>query len=117
MLSVLLLALAQDIVLPESVIIAPRANDSVTATVAKVQRLSGEELRETGERSLPRAIAKAAGVWVQETSLGGGAPVIRGLLGNQILVVVDGVIIAAPLVEVLGVAVLGEKDALAAAAR
>ena len=91
MLSVLLLALAQDIVLPESVIIAPRANDSVTSTVAKVQHLSGEELRQTGERSLPRAIAKAAGVWVQETSLGGGAPVIRGLLGNQILVVVDGV--------------------------
>jgi len=91
MISVLLLSLAQDIVLPESVVIAPRASDSVTASVAKVRHVSGAELRSTGERSLPRAIAKAAGVWVQETSLGGGAPVIRGLLGNQILVVVDGV--------------------------
>ncbi|MCH2105635.1 MAG: TonB-dependent receptor [Planctomycetes bacterium] len=91
MLSVLLLSLAQDIVLPESVVTAPRASSAVTSSVAKVQRVSGEELRATGERSLPRAIAKAAGVWVQETSLGGGAPVIRGLLGNQILVVVDGV--------------------------
>jgi len=91
MISVLLLSLAQDIVLPESVVFAPRAEDTVTTSVAKVHRVSGAELRATGERSLPRAIAKAAGVWVQETNLGGGAPVIRGLLGNQILVVVDGV--------------------------
>jgi len=91
MISVLFLALAQDIVLPESVVIAPRASDTVTTSVAKVLHVSGEELRATGERSLPRAIAKVAGVWVQETNLGGGAPVIRGLLGNQILILVDGV--------------------------
>ena len=91
MISVLLLSLAQDIVLPESVVLAPRAGDTATSTVAKVHHVSGAELRATGERSLPRAIAKVAGVWVQETNLGGGAPVIRGLLGNQILVVVDGV--------------------------
>ena len=91
MFAVLLLSLTQDIVLPESIVLAPRAEDTITTTVAKVTHLSGEDLRATGERSLPRAIAKAAGVWLQETNLGGGAPVIRGLLGNQILIVVDGV--------------------------
>lgn len=89
--ALLVAALAQDIVLPESIVLAPRAEDTVTSTVAKVQHISADALRATGERSLPRAIAKAAGIWLQETNLGGGAPVIRGLLGNQILIVVDGV--------------------------
>jgi hemoglobin/transferrin/lactoferrin receptor protein len=91
MITALLLALAQDIVLPESVILAPRTLDTATTTVAKVQHFNGDELRATGERSLPRAIAKAGGVWLQETNQGGGAPVMRGLLGNQILIMVDGV--------------------------
>ncbi len=91
MITALFLALSQDVVLPESVILAPRASDAVTSTIAKVQHINGDELRATGERSLPRAIAKAGGVWLQETNQGGGAPVIRGLLGNQILIMVDGV--------------------------
>ena len=45
MISVLLLSLAQDIVLPESVVYAPRTGDSVTATVAKVHHVSGAERR------------------------------------------------------------------------
>ena len=32
-----------------------------------------------------------AGVFVQETNDGGGAPIIRGLVGNQILLLVDGI--------------------------
>ena len=91
MITALLLAIAQDIVLPESIILAPRTLDTATTTVAKVQHFNGDELRATGERSLPRAIAKAGGVWLQETNQGGGAPVMRGLLGNQILIMVDGV--------------------------
>ena len=91
MITAFLLVFAQDVILPESVILAPRTSDTVTSSLAKVQHLSGEELRATGERSLPRAIAKVGGVWLQETNQGGGAPVIRGLLGNQILIMVDGV--------------------------
>jgi outer membrane receptor protein involved in Fe transport len=91
MFTALLLVFAQDIVLPETVVLAPRSSDAATSTLAKIQHISGEELRKTGERSLPRAIAKASSVWLQETNQGGGAPVIRGLLGNQILIMVDGV--------------------------
>ena len=58
---------------------------------ALVTVVSGEELRATGERSLPRALARTAGVWVQETNMGGGAPVVNGMIGNRILIVVDGV--------------------------
>lgn len=99
MLPLLLCLLLQDapsdlppqVELPETVVRAPRSTATVTTTSAKVTVVTGEELLETGESTLPRALGEAAGVWVQETNLGGGAPVIRGLLGNQILIVVDGV--------------------------
>jgi hemoglobin/transferrin/lactoferrin receptor protein len=87
----LLLLAAQEVELPETVIRAPRSEQTVTTNAAKVTVLTGEELRRTGQDSLPRAIGQAAGVWVQETNYGGGAPAIRGLLGNQILILVDGV--------------------------
>lgn len=103
MLPLLLCLLAQDaaqlptadvprtVELPETVVRAPRSDSTVTTTDAKVTVISGEELLKTGESSLPRALGEATGVWIQETNMGGGAPVVRGLLGNQILVIVDGV--------------------------
>ncbi|MFT7670956.1 MAG: hemoglobin/transferrin/lactoferrin receptor protein [Planctomycetota bacterium] len=91
MLPLLLLLLPQDFEFEETVITAPRAARTVTSTTAKSVVVTGDELRATGERSLPRALSEAAGVWVQETNFGGGAPVIRGLLGSHILIMVDGV--------------------------
>ena len=87
----LLLAPVQDLELTETVITAPRAAATATSTAARVTEVTGEELRETGERSLPRALGQATGVWVQESNLGGGQPVIRGFLGNKVLILVDGV--------------------------
>lgn len=81
----------QDAVLQESVVTAPRSELPVTTSAAKVTIVTGDELARTGERSLPRALGLTAGVWIQESNLGGGAPVMRGLLGNQILILVDGV--------------------------
>jgi hemoglobin/transferrin/lactoferrin receptor protein len=74
-----------------TVVTAIRSEDPATASPALDVSVTGEELARTGERSLPRALGRAAGVWVQETSLGGGAPVIGGLLGNRIVIVIDGV--------------------------
>ena len=84
-------SLDDDVQLDETVIVAPRADETVTTSAAKVTVVTGEELRATGERSLPRAIGRTAGVWIQESNLGGGAPIVRGLFGNQILILVDGV--------------------------
>lgn len=81
----------QDTVLEETVVTAPRSELPVTTSAAKVTVVTGEELARTGERSLPRALGLAAGVWIQESNLGGGAPVLRGLLGNQVLIMLDGV--------------------------
>src|SRR5688572_13664785 len=77
---------------PQSTVVkAARSEDTATASPLLDVSVTGEELLRTKERSLPRALAKAAGVWVQETNLGGGAPVINGILGNRIVIVMDGV--------------------------
>jgi hemoglobin/transferrin/lactoferrin receptor protein len=75
----------------ETLVTASRSNATATTTSADVTVVSSAELYATGERSLPRMLQKATGVFVQETNLGGGAPILRGLIGNQILIVVDGV--------------------------
>ena len=85
----LLLCPLQDV--SETVVVAPRAKRAVLPSTTRVVTVSGEDLRRTGERSLPRALGQASGVWIQETNLGGGAPIVRGLVGNRILIVVDGV--------------------------
>jgi len=80
-----------DVELGETVITAPRAGATVTTSPATSIVIEAEALVATGERGLAQAIARASGVWLQETNLGGGAPVVRGLLGGHVLVVVDGV--------------------------
>ncbi|MEZ6016053.1 MAG: TonB-dependent receptor [Planctomycetota bacterium] len=72
-------------------VVSPRDELPLTTSAAQVIVVTGEELARTGERSLPRAIGRAAGVFMLESNLGGGSPVIRGLLGNQVLIIVDGV--------------------------
>lgn len=75
----------------ETVVHSARDERAATETGADRVVVTADELAATGERSLPRQLAKAAGVWLQETNLGGGSPLIQGLSGNQVLLVVDGV--------------------------
>ncbi|MFN0009390.1 MAG: TonB-dependent receptor [Planctomycetota bacterium] len=88
----LLLVLSQDVP-RETLVTAPREQRPATDSPGRVVALDAEDLVRTGERSLPRAISKAAGigVWAQETNLGGGSPMLRGLIGEKVLIVVDGV--------------------------
>ncbi|MCB9904471.1 MAG: TonB-dependent receptor [Planctomycetes bacterium] len=81
----------QEIPLPPVHVTAPRFEVAATTTSAKLTVLDQEQLRKTGGRSLPEQISRAGGIWMQETNLGGGAPTLRGLMGNQILIMVDGV--------------------------
>lgn len=77
--------------IPETVVTAPRSEQPASASGSQVTVVTGDELRATGERSLPRALSRAGGIWVQETNMAGGAPFLRGLVGNQVLIVVDGI--------------------------
>jgi hemoglobin/transferrin/lactoferrin receptor protein len=77
-------------------------NNAVTVTAQRSERLafdvvqsttaiSASQLAELTPRSTPEALMNETGVWVQKTNHGGGSPIIRGLVGNQILLVVDGI--------------------------
>lgn len=64
-----------------------------TAEVAPVSSVLLD--RETFDRYSPRSMAEALigvpAVWMQKTNHGGGSPFIRGLTGNQVLLLYDGI--------------------------
>ena len=53
--------------------------------------VSREEILQRLARTTPEALASQPGIWVQKTTHGGGSPIIRGMVGNQVLVLVDGI--------------------------
>jgi len=56
-----------------------------------VTTLDEDALEESPGKSLPEALQESPGVFVQHTNYGGGAPILRGLIGPQVLLLVDGV--------------------------
>jgi outer membrane receptor protein involved in Fe transport len=50
-----------------------------------------DDLAHRPARTTPEALAEQEGVFLQKTNHGGGAPIIRGLYGQQILLLEDGV--------------------------
>lgn len=53
--------------------------------------LTTRELQQRAPRSTPEALFGATGVWIQKTNHGGGSPFVRGLTGQQTLLLVDGI--------------------------
>ena len=66
---------------PQTPFSAPRAVDVI----------GGKKAVREGARSLPDMLEGLLGVLVQRTNRGAGAPIIRGLVGPQNLILVDGV--------------------------
>ena len=77
-------------------------NNNITVTARRLERnqfdvaepvtvLNMAELSQTSPRSTPEALMGTTGIWVQKTNHGGGSPVIRGLMGNQLLLLIDGI--------------------------
>jgi hemoglobin/transferrin/lactoferrin receptor protein len=53
--------------------------------------VTAQDIKRRNYKSTPDALSDILGVFVQETNDGGGSPIIRGLVGSQILILVDGV--------------------------
>jgi hemoglobin/transferrin/lactoferrin receptor protein len=79
-----------------------RINERVSVTAARKQAfdfdlsrsistINSKELLAGMPRSTPEALSEIHGVFVQKTNHGGGSPIIRGLVGNQVLVLIDGI--------------------------
>src|SRR5690606_27906513 len=60
-------------------------------TADAVTVLDEREIRERASGQTPDIIATAPGVYGQATAHGQGSPFIRGMTGNSVLVMVDGV--------------------------
>lgn len=76
--------------------------NTVTVTAARTGRLALETDRSVSildhrtmaartPRTVPEALLQENGIWIQKTNHGGGSPIIRGMMGNQVLLMVDGI--------------------------
>lgn len=73
------------------IVTAQRAETPTFEVPAAINLISAAQLERKALRSTPEALSNVNGVWMQKTNHGGGSPIIRGLTGNQTLLMVDGV--------------------------
>lgn len=78
--------------LHEGVVVTARRQEADTFSVpGAVTVVTRRALEQKLPRTAPEALLDAPGVFVQKTNHGGGSPFVRGLVGNHVLVLVDGV--------------------------
>ncbi|HLL54129.1 MAG TPA: TonB-dependent receptor [Myxococcaceae bacterium] len=75
----------------QTVVTATRTPTPVSELPRAVTLITREELARRPGRTTPEALLEQEGVFLQKTNQGGGAPIIRGLYGQQVLLLVDGV--------------------------
>ncbi|MDX2283182.1 MAG: TonB-dependent receptor [Bacteroidia bacterium] len=76
---------------PQIVITSRRTAADLLDQAESISRLDAGQLASLGPRTTPEALFQTIGVWIQKTSHGGGSPYVRGLTGNQTLLLVDGI--------------------------
>lgn len=76
---------------PEMVITATRVERQVFNTPHAISILDDQAVAESNAAKTPDILSGATGVLIQKTNTGGGSPYIRGLIGKQVLILVDGV--------------------------
>jgi outer membrane receptor protein involved in Fe transport len=56
-----------------------------------ISSITNKQIVEKGARTTPEALQGVSGVFIQKTNHGGGSAFLRGLTGNQTLIVLDGI--------------------------
>lgn len=77
--------------LSEVVITATRRSSTLVNSPFSISLLKKQQMNELQYRSTPEALMSVPGVFVQKTNHGGGSAFVRGLTGNQTLILVDGI--------------------------
>lgn len=74
------------------VVVTANRYGSVRINTPEAIRVADElTIRENQLRTTPEALSITPGVFVQKTNHGGGSPFVRGLTGNQTLLLIDGI--------------------------
>jgi len=81
----------QETSLDETVVTGNRVDEKYFESNRSISILDEKALKETSPRTVPEALYEAPGVFIQETNYGGGSPIMRGLVGPQVLILVDDV--------------------------
>lgn len=74
-----------------SVVVGKRQREDPFLCDRSVSIVDRAALKEHPPRTLPEALRDSVGVFVQQTNTGGGSPILRGMIGPQNLILVDGV--------------------------
>lgn len=77
--------------LDEVVITALRSKQKELFIPYSVKTVNRQYLQDINPRTTPEALMGINGVFVQKTNHGGGSPFVRGLTGNQTLLLIDGI--------------------------
>jgi len=81
-----------NIQLNKSVVVTASRNELVSfATPDAVSVFTKQQFQQNAPRSMAESLIGATGVWMQKTNHGGGSPFVRGLTGNQTLLLIDGI--------------------------
>lgn len=73
------------------VVTASRTPEEIAKAPAAVTVVTAPELARRQPRATAEVLREETGITVQKTNHNGGSPVIRGMMGNQILLLVDGI--------------------------
>ncbi|MCP9770492.1 TonB-dependent receptor [Lacihabitans sp. LS3-19] len=77
--------------LNEVVVTANRSESRIFSIPATISSVNSKYIESHLSRTTPEILMGTAGVFVQKTNHGGGSPFVRGLTGNQTLLLVDGI--------------------------
>ncbi|MBS1829200.1 MAG: TonB-dependent receptor [Acidobacteria bacterium] len=73
------------------IVSAARHEQSRMGSPRSVSVVTSEEIRRRNFRTVPEAVGSVAGVYLQETNYAGGSPIVRGMVGNRILLLINGI--------------------------
>ncbi len=86
-----LLQLSMEDLLNVRVVSGSRRQQNLIESPRSMSVITKDEIRRRNYRTIPDALNNLAGVMTQYTNYGGGSPMIRGLIGNRILILIDGI--------------------------
>lgn len=73
------------------IITAKRYQQSEFELPESITTINQNQILDKSARTIPEILMGESGVWVQKTNHGGGSAFVRGLTGNQVLLLIDGI--------------------------